>query len=337
MPLTLANNDKFALVAILNAYSSLPVNAEHELADGTWVLDRVPLGFEDPWREWVGSIRFDALKRANVVLLRKLPSTNPEIVDSQHEELARPIEWMFYLLQLAGVLEYEGAHLLKGSIVSDIPQVRQMSEFRKFRQTKGYSRLPLDLLRLEHVLQLKKGLDETDAPQCTAKRIIRGLNVLMDGLQQSHGQERIHQFVRSLEALILPETGQTKRQFVHRCQTFAKPGPDAMQVLEQAFDMRSDTEHLNDWDRSLQAYAAREREHVALHRTRQMERLASIAYMRILENASIRSRFGSETAQLEFWKALDDAARRTVWGTPFDLASVDLAEEYDSWGRAVSP
>jgi len=331
------SNDKFAFVSIVNVYSSLAANAEMQLADGTWVFDRIPLRLEDPWREWVGAIRFDNLKKANVVLLRRLRSTNPEVLDAEHEELARPAILLFTLLQLSGVLEYEGAHVLKGSVSRGVSEVRQMSELPRFRHTRGSSRLPVDIDRLQGAVRLKKGLEQIDAPPYAAKRVIRGLNVLMDGLKQRHGQERIHQFVRSLEGLILPETGKTRRQFAHRCQTFAKAGPEAKRILEEAFGMRSNTEHLNNWEQSLQAYAPDDREDVALHRTRQMERLACVAYSRILGDAAVRSWFEIEQKQREFWTGVDDAARRTVWGVPFDLASVKLVEECDGRDRAESP
>jgi hypothetical protein len=41
----------------------------------------------------------------------------------------------------------------------------------------------------------------------------------------------IHQFVRSLEALLLPDIRKTKSQFAHRCQTFARAGDDTRALL----------------------------------------------------------------------------------------------------------
>jgi hypothetical protein len=98
-------------------------------------------------------------------------------------------------------------------------------------------------------------------------------NVLFSGLRET-GQERLHQLVRSLEALVLPTAGQTRNQFAHRCQTFVTAGPGAWQALEEAFDKRSDTEHLQDWNRAVQRYPPPEREDVCWHRTRRIERLA---------------------------------------------------------------
>ena len=331
----LHEGDKFGLLAIENAYSALPADCENQLSDGTWVLTRVPVEVQAHWQGWIGSLRFEKLQTANIVLLRRESSSNPQVLDQRHERLGNHLAEIFYMLQLSGVPEYAGANLLKGSFIHGSPQIRQVSELEHFKQTKGYTRVPVNVDRLEQAIRSRAALAGMQSSAPEFRRVIRGLNVLMDGLQQEHGQERIHQFVRALEALILPEAGETKRQFAHRCQTFAQACASTRQVLEEAFDMRSDTEHLHDWDRSLQSYRADERENVALQRTRQMERLASFAYSRILENGAVQAHFKNEAIQENFWRGLDDAARRATWGDQWDLATIALVRIFDGWGRAM--
>ena len=332
--LELGEGNKFSLLLIENVYSALPSDGEDQLSDGTWVLTRVPLAIEAHWKEWIGSVRFEKLKEANIVLLRSEAGKDPQILDEQHERLGKHLAQIFYLLQLSGVLEHEGASLLKGSVVHSKPQIRGLSDLTHFKRTKGYTRTPVDLDRYEQAARFTGVLREMDSNAYEFKRVIRGLNVSMDGLQQEHGQERIHQFVRSLEALILPEAGETRRQFVHRCQTFAEASAATRGVLKEAFDMRSDTEHLHDWDRSLQSYPEEIREDVALQRTRQMERLSSFAYSRILENEGVRNNFRNEATQRNFWRGLHDASRKKVWGEQLDLTTIKLVRTYDQWGRA---
>ena len=209
-----------------------------------------------------------------------------------------------------------------------------MSEVPFFYQTRGYTRMPVTIDRLEKAIRQRKVLEAMASSYNDFKRLKWGWRVLMDGLQKEHGEERIHQFVRSLEALILPEIGNTKRQFTHRCQTFAKASPNTPQILEEAFDLRSMAEHLNDWEQALGTHPKNDREVIALHRTRQMEQLASFAYSRILENDAVRSHFINETKQEEFWRLLDDA-RKNVWGTQLDLTLITEVRSFDSWGRAL--
>jgi hypothetical protein len=49
-------------------------------------------------------------------------------------------------------------------------------------------------------------------------------------------------------------------------------------ILEEAFDMRSDAEHVQDWNRAIAANPITQREDIAPHRTRQMEWLATTTY-----------------------------------------------------------
>jgi hypothetical protein len=141
---------------------------------------------------------------------------------------------------------------------------------------------------------------------------IRGVNILFNELQQQPGQDRLHQFVRSLEALILPDVGNTKHQFAHRCQTFARGCADTRATLLENLDMRSDTEHLQSWDRTVQGYPTDQRENVCWQRTRQIEHLAGDVYSRLLCEAALRDHFRTDDALAAFWK-MREGERHALW------------------------
>ena len=257
---------------------------------GTTSCARFDLGI---WKQWIGSIRTERLERVNFVLLREEHSDNPQIVDEAHKRLGDELHRLFSMLHLRQGIECHGADLLCGSSIQEVPSIRQMSELPTFYNSKGYQRAEITLDWLEQAISLRRGVValEADADASKSYRIIRGLNVLFDGLKET-GQDRLHQFVRSLEALIVaPATGSTKKHFVHRCQTFAVASEATRLLLQEAFDMRSDTEHLNDWNKAVQAYAPDEQEDVCWQRTRQIESLACYAYARVLRDAAIRPHF----------------------------------------------
>jgi hypothetical protein len=232
----------------------------------------------------------------------------------------------------AGIEVADGADLLCGSSVNGVPGIRQMSQMPAFHQSKGWKRAPVNTVWLEDGISLRAGVAAMDADKTQFRRVIRGMNTLFNGLKET-GQDRLHQFVRSLEALILPDIGRTEKQFVHRCQTFARAGDDTRDLLVEAFAMRSDTEHLNPWDEAVQSYPADQREDVCWHRTRQIERLACDAYSRLLRDAALRNHFRTEAAIAAFWKFPDDQ-RRALWGQPLDIAKEPLVQKYDQWERA---
>lgn len=108
-----------------------------------------------------------------------------------------------------------------------------------------------DLAALTAILARLSKIEGTTGSQ-EFTRVMRALNVLFKDLQETR-QERIHQLVRATEALILPTSGKTKTQLAHRCQPFAQAGSDRESALKEAFDLRSDTEYLQDWNRSVQS------------------------------------------------------------------------------------
>jgi hypothetical protein len=324
---------KFALLTVNNVYTDLPP-AAFQLSDGTWVMPAVPVPDLGIWKDWIGSIRMERLGRANLVLFVEEPSHNPEIVDEVHQRLDKALSDLFYMLHLrTGIEVAEGADLLCGSSVNGVPGIRQMSQMPAFYQSKGWKRAPITAAWLEEGLALRAGVAAMDADKTQFRRVVRGLVTLFKGLQET-AQDRLHQFVRSLEALILPDIGSTQKQFAHRCQTFARAGDDTRTLLLEAFDMRSDTEHLNPWDEAVQGYPADQREDVCWHRTRQIEHLACDAYSRLLRDAALRDHFRTEAAIAAFWKLPDDQ-RRALWGKPLDITREPLVQKYDQWERAA--
>lgn len=325
------NKSKFALLTFNNVYVELP-SAAFRLRDSTWVMPGVPVRDLGIWKEWIGSIRMERLREANLVLFVEEASEDPEILDAVHNRLSNDLSLLFSLLHLRGGIECESADLLCGSSQQSAPDIRQMGQLPTFFQSKGYRRAPITEEWLEDATALRAGAMAMAAGTAQFRRIIRGLNTLLAGLKQT-GQDRLHQFVRSLEALILPDIGKTKNQFTHRCQTFAAAGKDTRLVLQEAFDMRSDTEHLHEWDEAAQNYPANQREDVCWHRTRQIEQLACDAYSRLLRDAALRQHFRTDAAIAAFWKLRDDE-RCSVWGKPLDITQEPFVQKYDQWGRA---
>ena len=319
---------KFALMTVNNVFTNLSTST-FQLCDGTWIMPGMPVPDIGSWKKWLGSIRLERLGRANLVLFVEEPSDNPGILDDVHQRLSGDLRLLFSMLHLRVGIEMESADLLCGSSVNGVPEIRQMCQMPDFHQSQGYTRAPITQAWLEDGLVLRTGAATMETDGKRFRRVIRGLHTLLKGLRET-GQDRLHQFVRSLEALTLPKIGSTKNQFAHRCQTFAG---DTRALLLEAYEIRSDTEHLNPWDKSVQRFPLDQRENVCWQRTRQIEHLACDAYSRLLRDPALRKHFRTEDTIAAFWKLLD-GQRRGLWGTPLDIAQEPFVQEYDQWGRA---
>ena len=249
---------KFALLTVNNVYTDLPTSA-FQLCDGTWIMPGVPVPDLGIWKKWLGSFRLEHLGRANLVLLVEEPSDYPWVLDAAHQRLSDDLGLLFYMLHLRvgiEISEDDGANLLGGSSVNGVPEIRQVSQMPRFYRSKGREGAPITQDWLEDSLALRDAVAAMKAEKTQFMRVIRGLNTLFKGLKEETGEDRLHQFVRSLEALILPKINATTRQFAHRCQTFARASNDTHNLLLEAYAMRSATEHLNPWDTAVQSLPA---------------------------------------------------------------------------------
>jgi len=320
------NKGKFALQTFNNVHVHNQLKQKaFRLSDGIRVMPGVPVHNLDVWKEWIGSIRMENLEKANLVLLIEEPSDNPEIFDDVHERLGDDLCRLFHLMHLRSGIEYQGADLLLGSSEQSTPKIWRMSRQPTFFPSKGCRRALVTKEWLEDAITLCAGVITLETNK--AERVIRGLDTLLKGLKEKAGQNRLHQFVRSLEALILPDEGKTTKQFTHRCQTFARADHDTQSLLQEAFKMRSATEHLHSWDKAVQHYLVEQREAVCWQRTRQIEHLACDAYSRVLRNAALRKHFVTDDAIANFWKKLSDSERRSLWGDPLDITLGPLVQE----------
>lgn len=336
-------NCKFSILAIQNVRED--IGCDVILQDGTRVLRKSPFTLENPWTEWLGTIQFNNLQACNLFLLRTATEGWAKgqlqvFGDEVGERLQKEVGGVFAMLRFLGTIEYEQAFMLAGYVESGKVTCRHFAQTERFNITRGC--LPW-VVREENLRSAAKlhnaySLFQQSVPDGRTRRFGRGCYALKVGLERFYGTDRLHGFVRALEALVLPETGKTEKQFISRCTFFA--GPKAAEgttreALKEAYKMRSDVEHMHDWDRSLQTYAAAEREDIALWRTRQMESLACAAYTKILLDPRLGQHFYDETKLTAFWQKPEDEIRSAFGDVP-DITKLQIVRGYDASGRAAA-
>ena len=331
---------KFALLGLTNVRVDVP-DSGVVLPDGTQVLTRFPIELNSQWQSWLG-IELSQVTRANLVLVRSaeigFPAEQLPISDDTSWLLAKQVENLVSLLRLIGTIEYESAFLVMGYMEQDRAVCQQFSKFPRYEITRGC--LPW-MVREEHLaaaaeLAHAKASLLATCGDANRVRLFRGCWALTTALQQYYAGDRIHGFVRALEALIYPEVGKTEKQFVHRCSLVAAPNTGkeaARHALEEAYAMRCDVEHVHEWDRSLTMYNVADREDIAYWRTRQMETLVCLAYARILGDRALQQTFTNDVVLREFWKRPEQEIR-AAFGRVCDITELKLVRKYDGVGRA---
>lgn len=340
----LAPNCKFAILAIHNVRADIP--ADLILQDGTRVASETfPFELDEHWKDWLGSIQFSALQACNMFLVRTSTKgwQEGELAvsgDELSQGLQQGVGGLFAMLRWLGTIEYENAFMLAGYVQDGKPTCKHFAQTERFNITRGCLPWVIKEHDLRTAVQLFKSYSTLQQRFLNAEkwRFGRGCGCLKTGLEQYYASDRLHGFVRALEAVILPEPGKTEKQFVSRCALFAGPTDAETNVrtmLQEAYRMRCDIEHVHDWDRSLQSYPANDRENVALWRTRQMESLACAANSRILLDPNLQKHFDSDAAIAGFWQKPEEEIR-AAFGDICDITQLKIVRKYDGIGRATA-
>lgn len=147
-------------------------------------------------------------------------------------------------------------------------------------------------------------------------RLLRTLHVYIETRAISDLLDRVHQYCRCIDGLILPDIGKTKQQFKSRTELFIGPGHhDLMGAL---YDIRSNVEHLHE-NRYLETFD-REVRLDLLKKEAIVEHVARAALARIINQEALWPHYGNTAGLERFWE-LTPAERRKIWGHPIDPMS----------------
>jgi hypothetical protein len=317
------DGEKYGLVGLCD-------KVEGDIPSGTispnlWVLADTTLNVPPNWQEWLGSIRAGEVEQCNLFLLSKEPSSTPEILDAENQKLTQRV-WNFYVgLLLAST--FAPAHkpvILTGS--------RQAGEIDIRQQQDLDSPIPCLFRRYPPVLandiQLAAQLGETLDALSTAPlpgghwRSLRTLQVYTEARTNSEIVDRLHQYSRCIDGLILPDAGKTRQQFRSRTELFI--GPRHHNMMGEIYDVRSAVEHLHE-NRYLEGFDRATRLDL-LKKEAIVEHIARTALARIIGNNTLWAHFANTSALGKFW-VLTAIERRQIWGDPID--PMDALAEFD--------
>ena len=173
-----------------------------ELAPGLWFAQRLPFALEPHWREWIGTVRADQLTKAQLILIAKSPSNAPDDLDGDNERPMNLISRFYQGVQLAVPIWVEGEVVrLTGANRGGHVDVRQISSITRPSLT-HYGQIDLSgTSDLRIAAELVPILNEF--PKEKYLRLCRVLNAYFSGIVENDLRERLHQFCRCVEGLIL--------------------------------------------------------------------------------------------------------------------------------------
>jgi hypothetical protein len=309
--------EKYALIAIHRlALDWANVPLVEEVCPGFWYSQQPPLGLADHWKEWIGSVRAKQLAEAQLCLCVKATTAAPRILDEENKRLLGSVGRFYQGLLLAVPLWVDGElSLLTGANSGDGADVRSISVLVPPAPVHYGTTKLIGANDLHAAAQLVPVLNGFPAGKYL--RLQRALNAYATGITEKDLRERLHQFCRVIEGLILPDEGKTTKQFKSRTELFVGPGQH--DLMGGLYECRSVVEHMNDPEFPDQSDRGKYRyfyEWAAL-----AEEVARSCLRNALLSPTLLRYFESDTTLASFWK-LDAAKRSELWGPPLEMRAV---------------
>jgi hypothetical protein len=329
VPEWIKDGEKFALIG-------LDVKLESEvsrfdLPRGLTILRDADFVLPTYWRQWLGSLRVEGVAECSLFLLAKSPSVRPEVLDAENQTLTETVgDWFMGLMLESNFATSDALFIASGSRKNGEVDVRQFGPINPPMLTIVNRWTSISESQLRIAACIRESLEVTRQKVASDNwRLLRCINIYRETRCEGNVLDRIHQFSRCIEGLIVPKQGDTKRQFKSRTELFI--GPTHHQLMGEIYDIRSDVEHLHE-NRRLEGYDRAQRIMIAKAEA-VCEWVARSCLARILLNPSLMHHFANVVSLEQFW-AKDPSERREIWGTPVDsraaLAGFDFDDVSDS-------
>lgn len=304
---------KFAILALSVNYPNQ--GREYDFSGGVSI--RRTLGFEisSIWKDWLGSIRIEQVQKSNLFAIKCVQSDDPFVINKEDHQLRLDIEIAYISLFVSGFTPiYSEPVLLSGAFRDAKPDVRQVKQLCAPTRV-GYYNIAdqsiIDFCGAEKIYDAIAGCDVTHR-----SRLNIILNTYLEARRKAYMLDRIHQYVRVVEAFILPEIGRTKKQFKSRTELFI--GSKHHASMDEIYDIRSNVEHMKDFRSVSENRAARLR-HLSFDIM--MENLARLIISKTLTDQRLFSIFMCEDQLRYFWSQ-DNQYRKSIWGSPIEFDAV---------------
>ncbi len=264
---------------------------EPEFAPRVWASKGLPVIPGEHWERWLGELSFQSLRDSLVLTVTCPQPERGHVVD---EGLKRKLDYLTFGILLQGVPRCRESFLISGANESGEADARQFSRARVFYPSWKLRRLVVGRAELDCAVRLAASLESINREGQDWRRLRRAVDSLMKGSTEPKLQDdRLHQFVRCMEGLILPDQGSTRSQFVK-------------------------VEHLHYPLSLIPGNTVKEKEDLLYRRVRQADALARFAVRHVLESEALTEAFKTDENIDAFWHQ-PDGDRVARWGDRLDL------------------
>jgi hypothetical protein len=328
--MTVPSGHKFACLSLRNVFckhDGYPI----QLQNGLSLHVRPKAAIGTSWqgmlntieRDMFGTFNHDKLTNSNFLIVATALSANPDQFSEENDGLICRTIQLFHAILMHMIPFHEDGIIISGTNLSgrlDPQSLQGIPTYCWFDENVAVDDPhDIDEAIIRGAAAVAEGIYFIESQDGSFERIKRGIAAWVRAAKEQEYYNRLHEFVRAIEALIRPAKGKTEKQFVERCKTLADDSSET--IARELFVLRSAVEHLNEAECELTNISPPKRKsHVRL-RARQAEFLAGQSYIRLLSNRQLLEKFCSDETIDDFWK-LPGSERQALWGSPVNISSV---------------
>ena len=247
----------------------------------------------------IGTQNAERFKGSNLVLTVSRASAAPTIRDAEWQELDHRVFMVFYAILMHGIPKFWAGIAAHGGVTDGKPVVLHVSILPPFYWS------PLDPMpRVSHATlrsaEAVVGGMLTVFGSSDYKRLRRGINALIAGWKMHPATDRLHAFVRALDAVMKLPQGKSRVELAKRLAVFAT-GSALTRTADELYRLRSFDEHLSEWPSQLAHVTPAEQPEFVSRRTCYAEALASFVYRTLLSEPGLLAMFRREADVDAFW------------------------------------
>jgi hypothetical protein len=305
-----------------------------EMTSHHWAFADEQFRLPGHWRGWLGTIRTEEVEGSNLFLVSKMRSGALEVVDHEINKLKHRVGHFYSGLLLAS--PFAPAHkpvMLAGYRQRGEITVRTQDDFDPPIASMVRHYPPVTFAELHLAAKIASQIAAFEAEVSSGAsywRFFRTLRLYLEARTIIDNMERLHQYCRCIEGLIVPDVSKTKKQFKSRTALFI--GPRHHEMMGETYDVRSNVEHLHE-NKHLEIFD-REAMLELVKKLEMMEFIARSALVRSALAPTLWPHFANTPVLQAFW-ALEEPQRRALWGDPIEPtdALVDFDPSFISDGQ----
>lgn len=275
------------------------------------------------WLKWIGEIAGKRINNSNLFLIYSLDSDNSEPNETERSMVREEIFLFYTSLIINDILAIEFSYkpyLFSAEMNGQQTIIKSMSELNYPISLVS----PINAISEKSMIQTYKIYNEfkkLNADSENYSRIIRGIKAFICGIEAKLFIDRIHFFVRSLEAFIAPRKSETRKQFAKRVSLLTKIKD--YEFLYFFYDIRSNVEHMHHPFKDLKSLSNKEFQKI----TFKLEIITREIIKTFILNSSLWNLF----TNLDIYKTWDDYQNSIlpIWNLLIDFKEYENVIFYD--------